>query len=111
MNSFDLEGFPLGSFARYEAFCKNLGRKWRLRILCCLAYYRDLRYSELKGLLTPITHKMLSEELTKLTEEGFITRQELGGVPVKVTYALSPYGRELIYRFCSLAEWINQHSD
>lgn len=94
-------------FEKYEDFCRNLGRKWRVRLLCILAYHQELRYSELKGLLAPITHKMLSEELSKLAEEGFILRKECGGVPVRVTYSLSELGKEFIHSFCNVTEWID----
>ena len=97
-----------GSFEKYESFCRDLGRKWRVRILCTLAYGCELRYSELKKLLAPITHKMLSEELGDLVDDGFLVRREYGGVPVKVMYSLSPLGKEFLFSFSSLAEWIDR---
>ncbi|MDE6761927.1 MAG: helix-turn-helix transcriptional regulator [Lachnospiraceae bacterium] len=49
-----------------------LGGKWKLRILYFLGLHRVLRYSELKKLLTPITHKMLSMQLKELEHAGII---------------------------------------
>ena len=37
-----------------------IGGKWKLRIIYVLAFHEILRYGELKRLLSPITHKMLS---------------------------------------------------
>ena len=96
-------------FEKYEVFCRRLGRKWRVRILCILAHEQELRYCELKGALAPITHKMLSEELGNLVEDGFIVRKEYGGVPVKVMYSLSPLGKEFLFSFSSMAEWIDKY--
>lgn len=97
-------------FEKYELFCHDLGRKWRMRILCTLAYGMELRYVELKSALSPVTHKMLSDELTKLADLGLINRRECGGVPVKVVYSLSAEGKELLYHFSYLAEWIDEVS-
>lgn len=97
----------MAEFERYENFCHDLGRKWRMRILCTLAYGCELRYCELKSALSPITHKILSEELGELAQLGFVTRRECGGVPMKVVYSLSERGRELLFRFVSMAEWVD----
>ncbi len=94
-------------FEKYELFCHNLGRKWRIRILCTLAYGMEMRYVELKTALSPITHKILSDELAKLTDLGLINRRECGGVPVKVVYSLSSSGEELLYHFSHFADWID----
>ena len=105
-----IRGFgSIPQFEKYESFCRSMGRKWRMRILCNLAYATELRYTELKSLLAPITHKMLSEELGKLAEEGFVIRQECGGVPVKVVYFLSERGRDFLYSFTGVAEWVDKN--
>ncbi len=96
-----------GLFEKYELFCHDLGRKWRIRILCTLAYGMEMRYVELKNALSPITHKILSDELAKLTDLGLINRRECGGVPVKVVYSLSGSGEELLYHFSRFADWID----
>ena len=90
-------------FEKYELFCHSLGKKWRIRILCMLAY-------ELKRSLSPITHKILSDELSALTDLGLISRRECGGVPVKVVYSLTGSGQELLYHFAHFADWIDSIS-
>lgn len=97
-------------FEKYELFCHSLGKKWRIRILGMLAYGSELRYAELKRSLSPITHKILSDELSALTDLGLISRRECGGVPVKVVYSLTGSGQELLYHFAHFADWIDSIS-
>ena len=63
--------------------------RWSLRILLLLAR-KDLRFSELKSRLAPITSRALSEELKMLNMEGYINRSIIDDYPPKSLYELTP---------------------
>ncbi|HUQ54799.1 winged helix-turn-helix transcriptional regulator [Lentzea sp.] len=41
---------------------------------------------------TPITPKVLAEQLCELEADGLVERVETGSVPAPVSYRLTPYG-------------------
>lgn len=63
-------------YERFEKVVNMIGGKWKLRIIYVLAFHEILRYGELKRLLSPITHKMLSTQLKELDKDGLINRKE-----------------------------------
>ena len=93
-------------YQRFEKVIDMLGGKWKLRILYFLGLHRVLRYSELKKLASPITHKMLSMQLKELERDGIIIRTEYPQVPPKVEYAISPKGKALMPVFEEMSKWI-----
>lgn len=66
-------------YERFEKVVNMIGGKWKLRIICVLAFHEILRYGELKRLLSPITHKMLSTQLKELDKDGLINRNPTKG--------------------------------
>lgn len=92
-----------------EAVCQALAKisgKWKLKLLYFIGYHETLRYGELKKLATPITHKMLSNQLKELEADELIIRTEYPQVPPKVEYTLSEKGKGLIPMFDVLYDWI-----
>ena len=71
-------------YERFEHAVEIIGGKWKLRIIYMLAFHERLRYGELKRLLSPITHKMLSTQLKELEKDGLIIRKEYPQIPPKV---------------------------
>ena len=63
-------------YEKFETVVGMVGGKWKLRIIYMLAFYEVLRYGELKRLLSPITHKMLTSQLKELEKDGLINRKE-----------------------------------
>ena len=87
--------------ARFGPFCYEMMRcvieqegyhlfesKWAIQIIH-LSSARDIRFSELKTALTPITSRALSEELKLLNSEGFIERKIIEGFPPQTSYSLT----------------------
>lgn len=86
-----------------------IGGKWNLIILYELKLNSVMRYSELKKVLTGITHKMLSQKLKELEENKLITRKEYPQVPPKVEYSLLERGISLSKIMQDICEWGHTH--
>lgn len=86
-----------------------IGGKWKLRIIYVLASHEILRYGELKRLLAPITHKMLTTQLKELEKDGLINRKEYQQIPPKVEYSLTQMGRDLKPVVKEMHAWIMQY--
>jgi DNA-binding HxlR family transcriptional regulator len=68
--------------------------KWNL---ICL-YWLDSgtrRFNHLRRLMPDISHKVLTETLRSLEEEGLITRTVYAEVPSRVEYSISEHGQSL----------------
>lgn len=61
--------------------------------------YRDLRY------FYQISHKVLSEQLAELVEDGIITRNEYDEKPPRVEYTLTKKGASLSLLLFALRDW------
>ncbi len=97
-------------YEKFEKVVNMIGGKWKLRIIYVLAFHDTLRYGELKRLLTPITHKMLSTQLKELEKDGLVNRKEYQQIPPKVEYSLTPMGRDLKSVVKEIHNWIIQHN-
>ncbi|WP_113927129.1 winged helix-turn-helix transcriptional regulator [Bacillus sp. P14.5] len=78
-----------------EYTLNKVGGKWKLVILWHLAFDGMHRYNEMRRLLPGITHKMLSQQLKELEQEGLINRKQYNEVPPKVEYSISEKGETL----------------
>ena len=74
-------------------------------IIWYLMKHKTLRYSELKRYLPYVNPKTLSSKLHEMEEEGIISRHKHGGIPPKVTYALTELGESLWPVVRSAHEW------
>ncbi|CAM1343446.1 winged helix-turn-helix transcriptional regulator [Tenacibaculum amylolyticum] len=63
------------------------------------------RYSELKKSIANISDRMLSKNLKELCDDGFILKNILPEVPVKVEYAITQKGAEAIPIIASLRDY------
>jgi len=73
----------------------RIGGTWKMPILWRLKD-KTMRYGELKKDIPHITHKMLTNQLRELEEEGFITRKVYAVVPPKVEYTITKRGKKAI---------------
>lgn len=97
-------------YTRFETVVGMIGGKWKLRIIFILAFHEVLRYGELKKILHPITHKMLSVQLKELENDGLVVRTEYPQVPPKVEYSLSDRGRDLRPIVKELNAWMIKYN-
>jgi DNA-binding HxlR family transcriptional regulator len=82
-----------------------VGGKWKWLIVSVLFKNEVQRYGQLKKLLAPITHKMLSQQLKELEAENLILRKEYHQIPPKVEYSLTEKGKTLIPIIQMMSEW------
>ena len=83
--------------------------KWKMHILFWLWRKEVLRYSELKRALGKVTHKMLSNQLKELENDGIILRKEYPQVPPKVEYMLTETGKTLMPVLHEMCRWGHEH--
>lgn len=82
-----------------------IGGKWKSVILIYLIDGKK-RYNELYKLISTITERTLSLQLKKLEQDGLITRKVYTSKPpLKVEYALTPFGKTLTPVLHAIAEW------
>lgn len=72
-----------------------------------LYYLKDgtKRFSELKRDNPTVSHRILSLELRKLEEAGLVRRTAHAGYPLRVDYALTPFGLRLLPLIDAIGDW------
>ncbi len=98
---------PEGSCPFIEVM-EVVGGKWRGTIVYCLAE-RPKRFNELRNEVSPITQKMLTQELRSLERDGLVSRKQYPEIPPKVVYTLTELGESLKPIFKSLDQWKEAH--
>ena len=82
-----------------------IGGKWKSVILIYLINGKK-RYNELRKLISTITERTLSLQLKQLEKDGLITRKVYAKKPpLKVEYALTPFGETLTPVLNAIANW------
>lgn len=82
-----------------------IGGKWKMHILFWLSKQPVMRYGEIKRALGNVTHKILSDKLKELENDGLIIRKEYPQIPPKVEYSLSEKGHTLMPILGSICKW------
>lgn len=82
-----------------------IGDKWKVLILRDLLMKGTLRFSQLKQSLSPITQKMLTQQLREMETDGLIHREVYPVVPPKVEYSLTDLGYSLKPVLDTLMTW------
>lgn len=81
-----------------------IGSKWKLLILRNLLN-QPYRFNELQKSLAGISHKVLSESLLAMVEDGIIIRIDHNQNPPHVEYALSPLGETMRPIISTMEQW------
>lgn len=82
--------------------------KWKLVILFHLGTDGAYRFNELMRLLPKVTHKVLTNQLREMAEDGLITRHVTSGLQTKVTYEITELGQSLMPIVNQMYEWGEQ---
>ncbi|WP_438860319.1 winged helix-turn-helix transcriptional regulator [Achromobacter spanius] len=98
---------PLAHCPLHAAF-RAVGGKWKLTILYWL-WREPNHFSGLQRRVAPITHKVLSEQLRELEEDGLVEREVTGPVPAPVQYRLSEYGETVLPLVEEARRWGQAH--
>lgn len=86
----------------------QISGKWKMRILFMVGAHGTLRYGELRKLLDGVTHKMLSNQLKELADDGLVERIDYNEVPPRVEYRLTPNGEALMPIFDDIQAYIRK---
>jgi DNA-binding HxlR family transcriptional regulator len=85
-----------------------IGGKWSMLIVCTLRA-GPKRTSEIKRQLIGVSAKMLTQTLRELERHGIVARDDLGEVPPRVEYGLTPLGRSLAALVGEIECWVTTH--
>jgi DNA-binding HxlR family transcriptional regulator len=81
-----------------------VGGKWKVLLLWNMKGGVK-RYGELKRLVPGITHKMLTQQLRELEDDGIINRKVYEIVPPRVEYSLTERGEQLKPVLEMMGQW------
>ena len=87
-----------------EATLDLIGGKYKALILWHLSE-GQLRFSELRKVITTATPKMLTQQLRELESQRLIHREVFPVVPPKVEYSLTELGRSLMPILVAMRDW------
>ncbi|AJY74791.1 winged helix-turn-helix transcriptional regulator [Paenibacillus beijingensis] len=82
--------------------------KWKVVILWHLGVEGAHRFSDLQRLFPKISHKMLTNQLRELMEDGIVHREVYPEVPPKVEYSMTEVGMTLLPIVEMMYEWGKQ---
>lgn len=83
-----------------------LDGKWKLLILRNLLS-RPWRFNELQKSLEGISHKVLTESLCSMINDGLVVRTDFHEIPPHVEYSLSELGESMKPIIGAMEEWGN----
>jgi len=78
--------------------------KWKPMVIHALTE-KPMRFGELKKIMTPISQKVLTQQLKELESAHILNRQVIDGKILNVTYSLTNYGMSLSPVLESLYTW------
>lgn len=76
-----------------------------MTILYWLSHYPCIRYGRLKREIKEISHKMLTQQLKELEQDGIILRYQYDELPPRVEYALTGKGKSLMPILHDMCKW------
>ena len=88
----------------------QIGDKWSLLILFALVDGPE-RFNALKARIEGISQRMLTQTLRDLEREGYVDRTVYPEVPMRVEYALTLLGSELVKPVYALVCWADDHRE
>ncbi|MBO0690634.1 MAG: helix-turn-helix transcriptional regulator [Candidatus Dormibacteraeota bacterium] len=89
---------------------ESLSDKWLGLLVHALAD-GPKRHGQLAHKVAGVSQKMLTQTLRTLERDGLVTRTVTASVPVRVDYALTPLGRDLLPVMVAVKRWAETHMD
>ncbi|MFI6638211.1 winged helix-turn-helix transcriptional regulator [Streptomyces sp. NPDC050504] len=86
----------------------DVANKWALLIIEALGE-GTLRFSELRGEVEGVSHKMLTQNLRMLERNGLVDRKVYPTVPPRVEYTLTGPGQDLRAAVDVICGWTGRH--
>lgn len=83
----------------------RFGNKWSMLVLLLLQERGTVRFNELGRLIPDISAKVLSTTLRTLEADALVKRTVYPEVPIRVEYALTATGQELVPLIQGLTDW------
>jgi DNA-binding HxlR family transcriptional regulator len=68
-----------------------------------------MRYKELMAAIPDISHKMLTNTLTRLEEDHIVIRKAYAEIPPRVEYSLTETGKSLMPIIQQMINWAQEH--
>jgi DNA-binding HxlR family transcriptional regulator len=87
-----------------------VGGRWKAILLFHLLTNPSLRFGELRRKIPAATQRMLTLQLRELERDGCIERKVYSGVPARVEYSLTGFGRTLHPVVAALCNWGMEHA-
>ena len=88
-----------------DATINLIGGKYKALLLWKLLEDDVCRFNELQRFLSPITSKMLTQQLREMESDGLIIRVVYPVVPPKTEYSLTEFGRSIIPVLDAMNNW------
>ena len=82
--------------------------KWTMLVIYVLAR-GTRRYSQLQREIEGISHKVLTETLRRMEQDGLVKRKVYPVIPPKVEYTLTALGETLMEPLSTLCHWAENH--
>jgi len=88
-----------------------VGKRWTGAIVYVLLEGGNMRFSEIGSAVPNLSDRLLSERMKELEAKGIVERHVSDGTPTKVSYELTPKGRELAPAMAELKTWADRWLD
>ncbi|KAB0446581.1 transcriptional regulator [Lysinibacillus sp. VIA-II-2016] len=88
-----------------ELMLSIISGKWKVVILWHLGVEGPHRFSELQRLFPSISHKVLSNQLKELMEDGIVDRTVYPEIPPRVEYYMTELGMSLLPIVEMMYDW------
>lgn len=86
----------------------TLSKKWVLKIIYAMFHQENMRFLDFEKAIPTINTKTLSQRLSDLEKEGFISREVSNTKPIQISYNLTEKSKDLLDTFMALGAWSNK---
>lgn len=98
-------------YCEKELTLSIISGKWKAIIIWHLGHEGTHRFSELQKLFPNISHKILTNQLKELIDDGIVSREVFPEVPPKVEYSITELGKTIVPIVDMLYQWGKKRMD